>query len=131
MLEADTLALNPNRLVQALHKPADDFTKADITSIDGNVDYKATLYDRFGNVLVLGTTNLKLFLDCDVLGQDQVVQTGSLAISNGVVTYSTTNLAKGAYVATLWQDKNNNNQIDADEIVSNSVKVNVVTSTTP
>ncbi len=118
--------------MQKLTGQADDaYTKADITSIDGNVDYKATLYDQFGNVLVTDPGDLKLFLDCDVLGQDQVVQTGSLTISNGVVTYSTTNLAKGAYVATLWQDKNNNNQIDAGEIVSNSVKVNVVTSTTP
>ncbi len=125
-------ALDSIDLVQKLTGQADDaYTKADITSIDGNVDYKATLYDQFGNVLVTDPGDLKLFLDCDVLGQDQVVQTGSLTISNGVVTYSTTNLAKGAYVATLWQDKNNNNQIDAGEIVSNSVKVNVVTSTTP
>lgn len=125
-------ALDSIDLVQKLTGQDDtEFTKADITSIDGNVDYKATLYDQFGNVMVTDPGNLKLFLDCDVLGQDQVVQTGSLTISNGVVTYSTTNLAKGAYVATLWQDNNNNNQIDAGEIVSNSVKVNVVTSTTP
>ena len=30
MLESDTVALNPNQLVRALDKPADDFTKSDI-----------------------------------------------------------------------------------------------------
>lgn len=40
MLEADTLALNPNRLVQALHKPADDFTKADIMAYIADQDIR-------------------------------------------------------------------------------------------
>jgi hypothetical protein len=99
---------------------------ADITDTDGVVYYEATLLDQFGNVFTAAApANAKLYLDCDVLGQDRINDPG--AFTAGVANYTTAPaLAGGLYTTKLWFDTDNDNMIDATELASNAVKANVV-----
>ncbi len=128
-----------------LEQSIDDVTygTGNITDLDGEVYYRMTLLDQFGNAIAnldptdvadLGNPADKLYLDCDVLGQDRIVDIGAVqSDGDGYIFYDTsgTPLAGGVYTATYWLDADGDNQIDAGEMKSNSVVVNVVITTPP
>ena len=75
----------------------------------------------------------KLYLDCDVLGQDRIVAIAASATdASGYAFYTTSPaLEGGVYTATYWVDGDGDNFIDATELKSNSVVANVVINPTP
>ena len=126
--------LEPQSLDSILLEQSIDGTESNpydvdpITDLDGVVYYRATLVDQFGGPIAsLDTVNGKLYLDCDVLGQDQIVDLSGVASDlDGYIFYMTGALEGGVYTATYWVDDDLDNQIDATELKSNSVVVNVV-----